>query len=720
MPSAEQPAQGEQPAHPARGARWRAIRNLVAAAIAARATRDVADRLLPGSDPDASPPRADGAPSAIATATTFGELALLYPRLLARDHRKRHGAWFTPPDLAAPTVRRALAPLLARPDAEPLRICDPAVGGGTFLLAALAELVQAGVPPGRAVLCLHGVDVDETAAALAALALWEACGADRPDPLAIAANVRAGDGLMDLPAGTFDAVLTNPPWETLQASRSELAPDTGEGGGDASAAFAAASAAASERATAIRARFCHQGRGKLYTYRLFVERAHQLLRTGGRFGMLVPASLWFDRDAAALRTLLLDRCEWEWLYGFENRRKLFPIDGRYRFAAIVGSKGGRTGAIRTAFGRTDAAGWACAEPRHVAYGRADLAAFSRRAGTFVEVEHARDLELLRRVHANGRIMLGRGGSLEWRQGDFNMTSNAASFVPRMAAEDAGYRRDADAVWRCGAGDPELLPLYQGAMIHDLHPNAGAHASGAGRACRWEPPSGPSDLRPLYLVDAARWRARGAPPAARIGLRALSNATNERTAIACLLPGVPCGNSLGVLHPRGVPARPLLLLAAGAAKLASLPFDWALRLRLTGTNLNRFVLEDCVLPATAPAQDEELARLALRLCAVLPWHGPLWDAARAEGWLPGAWAPATHAVLDRDVRIGLAARIDAIVGAAYGFDRDDVAWIVRDCERPPGARDPAATTERSQRGFWRVDRDLPPAGRRPVRWLALVS
>ena len=56
----------------------------------------------------------------------------------------------------------------------------------------------------------------------------------------------------------------------------------------------------------------------------------------------MPASLWFDRDAAALRQLLLDECTWEWLYGFENRNKLFAIDSRYRFAILVGSKGGST------------------------------------------------------------------------------------------------------------------------------------------------------------------------------------------------------------------------------------------------------------------------------------------------------------------------------------------------------------------------------------------
>ena len=49
-------------------------------------------------------------------------------------------------------------------------------------------------------------------------------------------------------------------------------------------------------------------------------------------------------------------------------------------------------------------------------------------------------------------------------------------------------------------------------------------------------------------------------------------------LACLLPDLPTGNSLGVLTPAD-PRAPLRQLAALAAVLASLPFDGALRLRV---------------------------------------------------------------------------------------------------------------------------------------------
>ncbi|MBL8730033.1 MAG: N-6 DNA methylase [Planctomycetes bacterium] len=658
--------------------RWAAVRDAVRRRIASRLGGDLARELLPvaAEEPAATP-------LAVPAANSFAELAVAYPPLLDATERKQNGAWFTSDALAQPTVARTLAPLLGG-GAAGLRVCDPAVGGGTFLLAALRELVRAGWRPRDAVSCLHGVDVDGTAAALAALALWEACGDDAPDPRAIAAQVRAGDGLFELPDGTFDAVLANPPWETLQSGPQAPA-----------------------RVAQLRPHFRHQGRGKLYTYRLFVERAHRLLREGGRFGLLVPASLWFDRDAEPLRRLLLDECRWDWLFGFENTRKLFAIDGRYRFAAIVGARGGPTAQVRVAFGRRDAADWAAPAPAHTVYDRDELRALSPVSGAFVEIEQAHDLDVLRRMHAHGRALLGDHGAFRWRQGDFNMTSDRGSFVVCAEAEANGYARGADGVWR-RAGAEDLLPLYQGAMVYDLHPNAAAHAGGTGHRTRWAAPAAPDDLRPLYLVAATPWRlAADRRPPARLVLRALSNATNERTAVACLLPDVPCGNSLGVLTPRTAGATPLRTLAAGAAVLGSLAFDWALRLRLGGTNLNRFVLEDCVVPRLDDAIERELARLALRLCAVLPWHGALWRQADVEGWRGDAM-PA----LDAGVRRTLATRLDGLVGRAFGLTPDDVAWIVRGCDR-------TRPSNSHRKGFWRVDRRLVPEERRPVRWLRAV-
>ncbi len=661
--------------------RWAAVRSNVRGWLAQRLRSDaLAAQLLPVQpleDPDASHQAVRPAWPSVAA------LAAEYPALLDPSLRKRRGAWFTPTGITGPTVARTLQPLLPQLREAPLQICDPAVGAGAFLLAALQWQRTHGVPTRRAAANLCGVDVDSTAAAIAAVTLWEACGDEAPDVLQLAAQVRAGDGLHELPPGSCDAVLTNPPWETLQASEE------------------------ARRAVAgLRSRFHHQGNGKLYTYRLFVERCHELLRDDGRFGLVVPASLWFDRDARPLRELLLDTCRWEWLFGFENRHRIFAIDSRYRFAVICGAKGGRTEAVNAAFGRVDLADWERPTPPLTRYGRDLLPKLSPRSGAFVEADDERDLDLLRHMHTRCRPLVGDGGAFRWRQGDYNMTADRHRFVRRDAAEAGGFVRATDGIWR--RGDEVLLPLYQGAMIYDLHPNAAVYRSGTGRATTWEAPRAVDDLRPQYLI--APDRALVTAPA-RIVLRALSNATNERSAITCLLPDVPCGNSLGVLTPRAPTATPLRSMAAGAALLGSLTFDYALRLRLSGTNLNHFVLSDCVLPTLDLATEVALANAALQLSAILPWHAPLWQLAAAEGWRDAAAAPAC----DVQRRDELLTTIDVLSGRAFGLTDDDVAWITRGCELPSETLRRGTPDGLPPRGFWRVERDRQAVQRRPNRW-----
>lgn len=120
--------------------------------------------------------------------------------------RKSTGTFYTPQPLAAYLVRRALGPLVA--DAPPdrilrLRIVDPAMGSGAFLVAAChylaaayeaAEIRTGGCRPTdfgeaerasirRAIAerCLYGVDLNPMAAQLARLSLWlTTLAIDRP------------------------------------------------------------------------------------------------------------------------------------------------------------------------------------------------------------------------------------------------------------------------------------------------------------------------------------------------------------------------------------------------------------------------------------------------------------------------------------------------------------------------------------------------------------
>ena len=119
------------------------------------------------------------------------------------------------------------------------------------------------------------------------------------------------------PDGGFDAVVGNPPWEMLRADHGRVA-------ADAAVRF-------SREAGVYHA----QSRGHANQYQLFVERALNLLRPGGRLGLLVPGGFLSDHGAADLRAELLRRHGLESLLVFDNRSAIFPIHRGVRFAAMT-------------------------------------------------------------------------------------------------------------------------------------------------------------------------------------------------------------------------------------------------------------------------------------------------------------------------------------------------------------------------------------------------
>lgn len=208
--------------------------------------------------------------------------------------------------------------------------------------------------------------------------------------------------------------------------------------------------------------FKHRGEGKAYTYKLFLEQGHALLRDGGRMGFIVPSGLYSDHGTRALRTLFLDRCSWEWLFGFENREKIFDIHRSFKFNPVIIAKGGRTEVIRTAFMRRSFSEWENAEQIATPYTRDQVERFSPRSRSILEVESARDLEILEKIYANS-VLLGDEGPDSWgvkyAQGDFNMTSDSKLFPPRPKWEAQGYRPDEYSRWLKGNWRPiaELWP-----------------------------------------------------------------------------------------------------------------------------------------------------------------------------------------------------------------------------------------------------------------------
>ena len=201
--------------------------------------------------------------------------------------------------------------------------------------------------------------------------------------------------------------------------------------------------------------FRHQGSADLNLYKLFLESVHTLLRPVGRLGFVVPSGLYSDKGTGALRRLFLDQCRWEWLFGIENRDKIFPIDSRFKFNPIVVEKGGTTEAIQTAFMRRNLDDWERADELATSYTRAQVERFSPSSRAILEIQSHRDLEILEKIYANS-VLLGDQGPDGWGiryATEFHMTNDSRLFPPRPQWEAKGYRPDEYSRWLLGDWRP---------------------------------------------------------------------------------------------------------------------------------------------------------------------------------------------------------------------------------------------------------------------------
>ncbi|MFN3198309.1 MAG: Eco57I restriction-modification methylase domain-containing protein [Bradymonadia bacterium] len=228
------------------------------------------------------------------------------------------GVHYTNAEMAGVLIRVILDPLTTEKDPKSilnLRILDPACGDGSFLLGVADYLTHTLLtPPDRTARvadsslsmlkhrvsqCIAGVDVDERAVNLAFARLHAAgypihrsqirclnslfqaetySGVDK-NPLTLES---AFGEMFSRPRPGFDAVLGNPPYVDA-ATLMKKAPD-------------------------IR-RLCLQGyqtaTGAWDLYCVFIERALQLTRAGGRHGFIVPSALCAAEYARGARSCLV-------------------------------------------------------------------------------------------------------------------------------------------------------------------------------------------------------------------------------------------------------------------------------------------------------------------------------------------------------------------------------------------------------------------------------
>ena len=223
----------------------------------------------------------------------------------------------------------------------------------------------------------------------------------------------------------FDAVIGNPPWEMLRDD---------SGGGPAARASSSALVDFA-RGSGV---YELQGAGHANLYQAFLERMLQLLRAGGRLGVVLPWAFATDHGAAALRRALLDRTTIDTFISFENRDGLFPIHRALKFALVTTTMGGRCESVACRFGLKDAAVLdrlpdIGPPPAATVIPRLLLTRLSGEAATIPDLRSDADVALVSHLLCTAPAVASADG---W-QVEFGRELNATEDRPRFTARPAG-------------------------------------------------------------------------------------------------------------------------------------------------------------------------------------------------------------------------------------------------------------------------------------------
>ncbi|MGO8879239.1 MAG: Eco57I restriction-modification methylase domain-containing protein [Desulfomonilaceae bacterium] len=409
--------------------------------------------------------------------------------------------------------------------------------------------------------------------------------------------------------GGFDVVLGNPPWERIKLQEQEFFairnPEIAHAQNKAARenlikklpesnpALMLEYEQTKHDAEATSIFFRHSGRlpltarGDINTYALFAELSQTLLNTNGRSGIIVKTGIATDDTYKFFFENLNSEKALVSLYDFENREKLFPeVHSGEKFALLTMSRKPINKAHFSFF---------LTNTKHLddKMRKFDLT--------------ARDLEL---INPNTRT-----APIFRTKYDAEITTKIYQRVPVLINERTGvnpwgvkfstmFHMSNDSHLFKASPGPGLAPLYEGKMVQAYDHRAASSVTVETNLKRpGQPfPSTLSQLRdPNFSVKPQYWiskeevasRLPHPTPTWLIGFKSVTSTTNERTIIVCILPLCAVGNSMPlIMTPKPNESSNLLILA----NLNSLVFDYVVRQKVGGVNLNFFIIKQ--LPVLA--------------------------------------------------------------------------------------------------------------------------
>lgn len=452
--------------------------------------------------------------------------------------------------------------------------------------------------------------------------------------------------------------------------------------------------------------------GDINLYSLFVERASKLVKPTGIVGLITPSGIAADLGAAAFfRTLTMpiphshvggnavhatkQGARLAALFDFENKKVFFPdVHASFKFSALIFGGAERSFATsRCAFYLHQIEELENPE-RILNLSAADFSAVNPNTGAAPIFKNARDAQITTAVYRRQPVLVNKSDAHAIQKvwpvryaTMFHMTNDSHLFMREQDLQTQGWYPIGANKWK--KGEAEAVPLYEGKMVQMYDHRAASVVLNEQNLKRPAQQEANSDVAhanigffptPQFWINTQEVNTQFSGEWG-IAYKSISAPTNMRTMISAILPKCGVGNSMAMLLPEQgyekdyVKFAPLLL-----ANMATYAFDFILRQKVQGQNLNWFIVEQ--LPLIKPEQFESLLShqkiadyIRAEVLHLTYTAHDLAPFARDMGYVNADGTVKPPIVWNASDRLHRQCRLDALFFNLYAINRDDAAYIL---------------------------------------------
>lgn len=439
--------------------------------------------------------------------------------------------------------------------------------------------------------------------------------------------------------GGFDCVLGNPPWERVKLQEKEFFAARDENIAKALNAsirkkmidalpeanpslyqqFLAEKRKSEGSSLVIREGgfFPLCGRGDLNTYTVFAELNRVLLSVSGNSGCIVPSGIATDDTTKFFFQDLFDTGSLKSLYDFENSEGIFPgVHRSFKYCLLtMRSSTSLSGHLTTSplpqiadfvFFAHSIADLSDTE-RHFQLSKDEIALINPNTRTCPIFRSKQDAELTKYIYRRVPVLINENDPVNGNPWGikfstmFHMSNDSHLFKTKQQLEDRGFELQGN---RFVNGNTVYLPLYEAKMMHHFNHRFGDYADLPEGSDSSQLPYIPisrlqkPDYEPLtryWVLEEEVKKALANSPRYWLGVRDITNTTNERTVLGSFIPWCAVGNNLPIWLTDRIGIEIGQLLSC----MSSFACDFVARFKVGGTHLNFFIAQQLAVlsPAT---------------------------------------------------------------------------------------------------------------------------